>query len=115
MTIKRAMNYGTAATKLAFLAAMLASVSDCAFAQSVHTQSVREQDYMTTFGGSASASSEAMAQEVGADVNRARAQGLCANMGFNPTEGPFADCVLSIMAGVDPQQTINDSEHVGSD
>jgi hypothetical protein len=114
MTITRAMNHRAAATKLAFLAAMLASVPDCAFAQSVHTQSVREQDYMATFGDSASVSSEATGQEVG-DANRARAQRLCANMGLNTTEEPFADCVLSVMAGANPQQTIDDSERAGSD
>jgi hypothetical protein len=112
MTMTRAMNYSAAATKLAFLAAMLASISGSAYAQSVHTRNL--QDYMATFGGSASGSSEATAQEVG-DANRARAQRLCANMGLNTTEEPFADCVLSVMAGADPQQTIDDSERAGSD
>ena len=115
MTITTAMNYCAAATKLAFLAAMLASISGFAYAQGVDTRYLQEQGYMATFGGSASGSSEDMAQDVGVDANRARAQRLCANIGLNPSEEPFADCVLSIMAGVNPQQTIDDSERVGSD
>jgi hypothetical protein len=111
MTMTRAMNYSAAATKLAFLAAMLASISVSAYAQSVHTRNL--QDYMATFG--ASGSSEVVAQDVGVDANRARAQRLCANMGLNPSEKPFADCVLSVMAGVNPQQTFDNSEPVGSD